>query len=53
MGQGEKRLEPGALALAQELHILKAFSATEQSAQSNDEHIDQAMLPRPLNARLF
>jgi len=51
--RGEKGLEPGALALAKELHILKAFPATEQRAQSNDDHIDQAMLPRPLNARIF
>jgi hypothetical protein len=49
MGQGEEGLQPSVLALAEELHILEAFPATQQGADSDDQHIEQAMLLRPLN----
>ena len=47
--QGEKGLEPGALALAKEFHILEAFSAGQQSTHSDDENIEQVTLLRPRN----
>ena len=49
MRQGEEGLEPRALALTKELHILEAFSARQERAQGNDQEIEQEMLLRPLN----
>ena len=49
MRQGKKSLEPDALALTKELHILEAFSARQERAQGNDEDIEEDVLLRPFN----
>ena len=36
VGQGEERVQSGALALAEEFHILEAFPARQERAQGND-----------------
>ena len=41
MRQGEEGLEPGALALAKEFHILEPFPAGQQRTQGNDQDIEQ------------
>ena len=53
MRQGEEGLEPGALALAKEFHILESFPARQECAQGNDEDIEEVVLLRPLNARVL
>jgi len=50
VGQSKEGLEPRALALTKELHILDAFPARQERAQGNDQDIKQEMLLRPLNA---
>jgi len=53
MGQGKKGLEPGALALAKEFHVLEPFSTRQEGTQSNDQNIEQVMLLRALNTRVL
>jgi len=48
--QGEKGLEPSALALTKKLPILESFPARQERAQGNDQDIEEVVLPRPLNA---
>ena len=50
MGQSQQGLEPGLLALAKEFHVLEAFSAGQEGADSDDQDIEEVMLLRPRNA---
>jgi len=53
MRQGEEGGQPGALALAKQLHILEPFPTRQQGTQGNDQASEQERLLRPLNARVF
>jgi hypothetical protein len=48
MRQGEEGLEPRALALAKECHILETFPTGQEGAHGNDQDIEQEMPLRPL-----
>ena len=49
MGQSEEGLEPGALALAKEFHVLEPFAAGQKRTHGNDQDIEEVVLLRALN----
>jgi hypothetical protein len=50
MGQSQQGLEPGLRALPKECHVLAAFPAGQEGAESDDQDIEEVMLLRPRNA---
>ena len=49
--QAQEGLEPAGLGVADVFHVVEAFAAAEQTAQGDDEHVDQFVVAAAAHAR--